>query len=224
LCQMPERLRQPRHSRVRGRPRELTRVRAVVRLALWCALAVLGGGCPAVLDLEPVEAGPAPAPQGPEQDPPELETEVEPSIVDAATIGVNSLSPRVEEDPPCHEAPAPALEDAGRPDSAAGLGQARPAGAATDPELALRAVLAAGYLLPCGGEHTHVLPLPDGYEVSALGHAGLCPPFATLLYRLRVSKSGQITVLDAVTVNPAQLRCDAGEPQLIQEPSEPPLA
>jgi hypothetical protein len=219
LCQMPGRLRQPRHSRASERPRQL---RAVARLALLCALAVLGAGCPAVLDLEPGEAGPAP--ESPEQLPPELETEAEPSVVDASAVGVNPLSPRVEDDTPCRPLPAPALEDAGRPDLAAAPGQARPAAATSGPELALRAVLAAGYLLPCGGEHAHVVQLPDGYAVSALGQTGLCPPFDTMLYRLRVSKSGQITVLDGVTVNPAQLRCDAGEPQLTQEPTEPPLA
>jgi hypothetical protein len=216
---MPERLRQPRHSRVSECLCELAGARAVVRVALLCALALLGGGCPAVLDLES-----EPIPEGADADPPEHETETEPSVVDAATTRVNSISPRPEEAAPCRHVPAQVPDDAGRPGTAAEPGQVHAAGATSGPELALRAVVAAGYVLPCGGEHTHVLLLPDGYELSALGHAGRCPPFETMLYRLRVSKSGQISVLDAVTFNPAQLGCAAGEPQLTQEPTAPPLA
>jgi hypothetical protein len=211
---MPKRLRQSRHSRVSACPREL----AVARFALLCGLALLGG-CPAVLDLES-----EPTSEDPEQDAAEHETETDPSIVDAATTRVISLSPRVEGATPCRQVPAPLPYDAGRADTAADPGQTRAAAATTGPELALRAVVAAGYMLPCGREHTHVLVLPDGYELSALGHTGLCPPFETMLYRLRVSKFGQITVLDVVTFNPAQVGCAAGEPQLTQEPMAPPLA
>jgi hypothetical protein len=84
-------------------------------------------------------------------------------------------------------------------------------------------VLAAGFTLPCARVPGQVLTaLPGAYELSALGHSAGCGPSETTLYRLRVSHSGDITILDAVGVEPAELRCDGGQPELVL--AAPPLA
>lgn len=208
---MPENLRQCRHSRAALRSRGCA--------VLAYALASLCAACPAVLDLEPESELP---------DAEQAGAAVEEAGVTDGSPRDRTVSSTAEPEgaTDCGERlPPPALHDAGAPPEE--LGGARSAsfvGGAAGAELALRAVSAAGYMLPCGPEHTHVLQVPGGYELSALGQTGLCPPFDTMLYRLFISNSGQIEVRDGVAVQPSQLRCDGGVPEPAADVTEPPLA
>lgn len=226
---MSKTLRQHRHSCLAPR----ARVRASLRALLLCGMAASCAACPAVVDLD-----------DPEHDPPDVadlrETDaLPPPGMDDAGDAANTprsgdplanqgvIPPLPPFDPKfCPPPPPPpgADADAGAQDAGPGGRGGALANSPPDPAVAVRAVLAAGYALPCGAEQTHVLQLPDGYELSALGPSGLCAPFETMLYRLRVSKSGQISILSAVTPSPAQLACDAGEPALTPEQLAPPLA
>jgi len=227
---MPEMLRQSCHRSTAPTPR----AHGLARAVLLCGMSVSCAACPAVLDLDADEPDVSGEPEPVEADagpPPRTSRENEPDAADqvpARVIGPSSPPPLTMA--PCLASPPPpgVLRDGGLPDTGAESSLARGArDAETNPPgaaAALRAVVAAGFMLPCGAEDTPLQQLPDGYELSALKHTGLCPPFEILLYRLRVSKSGQVTVLDVVTVTPVQRQCDGGPSGLSQDLEAPPLA
>jgi hypothetical protein len=232
LCHMPKTLRQPRHSCLASR----SRARASLRALLLCAMAASCVACPAVVDLDDPEPdvadddnfvqADAAGPAQPATDAAGSDADAQPGASEPRPQGVIPTPAMLDENrrcPPPHPPPT-APEDAGAPDASSGGRAAAGQNHPPDPDVAVRAVLAAGYSLPCGAEQTHVLQVPDGYELSALGRSGLCAPFAVMLYRLRVSKSGHISLLSAVPASPAQLACDAGEPVLAPDLLGPPLA
>jgi hypothetical protein len=207
---MQKRLRHSRHSRAAPRPPGL------VRAALLWGLALPSAACPAVVDLDPEED----APDGAIEAPPGFLNQFDAGAEDAPSQRVIAPAPDANPAAPCAAPPAPGT---GATAAASQPGSARaPNGSGLlGPDAALRAVLAAGYSLPCGTVQV-VTTLAEGYELSALGPSGPCRPFETTLYRLRVSRSGEVTILDAVAVGPGELRCDAGQPEIVF--TAPPLA